>query len=162
APLEEKPLGRRGGGAHTVRDLRCYLGWGIRSGLVRRLGRALVPRASVGVLPGGARLLRARSRRAVPRAGPRRRPRGQGRLSCPNHRSSAAQRALELRVLRPAQHASWVLGHSGVPGGPDGAYGRAPQVREVLLGVAAYPVLPVGAVRPRLDVRVVEAQWGGL
>ncbi|CAA9394649.1 MAG: hypothetical protein AVDCRST_MAG01-01-694, partial [uncultured Rubrobacteraceae bacterium] len=45
---------------------------------------------------------------------------------------------------------------------PDGAYGRAPQVREVLLGVAAYPVLPVGAVRPRLDVRVVEVQRGGL
>ncbi|CAA9418302.1 MAG: hypothetical protein AVDCRST_MAG01-01-2074, partial [uncultured Rubrobacteraceae bacterium] len=161
APVEKRGFGRRDGDARAVRDLRHRLGRGIGSGLVRRPGQALVPRAAVGVLPGRVPLLRPRGRRAVPHPCPRRRPQGQGRVFRAYRRRALSQRAVELRVLRPAQHARRVRGHSGVLGAPDGVDRRASQVRGVL-GGAARPVLPVGAVRPRLDVRAVEAQRGGL
>ena len=126
---------------------------GIGSRLVRGAGQASVPGAASGVLPGRGPLLRAGGRRSLPYPGPHRRPPGQGHLVRAERGRSAPQRAVELRVLRPAQHARGVLGHSGVPGSLDGAYCGASNVREVL-GRAAGSVLPVGVVRPGLDLRL--------
>src|SRR5918993_1799933 len=161
ARLEEGTLTRRRSVARAVRRLRYHPCGEIRTGVVRAAEKARVRGAAGDLLPGGGSLLRAVRHRTLPRPFARRRRSGKGHLVGARLGGHAPQRAMELRLLRVAQHAGGVLGYGGVRGAPDGARGCAAKVRKVLCGVAG-TVLPVGfVVRPGLDLRVVEAQLSG-
>src|SRR5215217_3490764 len=160
ARLEEGSTASSRSGARAVRRLRYRPCGGIGTGVVRGARKAWFLCAAGDLLPGGGPLLRAVRGRTLPRPFARRRRSGKGHLVGARLGGHAPQRAMELRLLRPAQHAGGVLGYRDVRGAPDAARGCAAKVRKVLCG-AAGTVLPVGFVRSGLDLRVVEAQLSG-